>query len=754
MASKIQELLLAKGEKIALVGGIVGGLGLLALTFMEFGTTIKPPEKTKAFAAKAVQIQNTINTEVDPKTSDEVVKVDTRYQELKKELNFDEIDTQPFLVSVPYFDPIAQPTNLRINPIVRGPAEFQADVFNAKIYAYDIQDRGGKLLVGTLDFRKTGNQTAPNLKNFFNALRKGRKPPPGGWQNNQGRPTSPPVAGGGFGGGSPGGPPGRGGPGGGLGGGPGGGGGLGGGEEAGFGTGGGAAPGAGRTSFEANGARMEVKYVDMDSDQDLQGKQLALSLYPQRMVILQASLPYKQELEDIRRALRLPTLNDVFSTEGAAPVYTGVDVQRRIVYPDGRVAEWTDLKYQENFVPIYQRKVMDMPEKPDLMWVMMPPSYRLTMPLPMVLNDEYPITKLPLIQQTIEKQKQLLKAPAMPVPPSRLKGEGDIFAPASSSPLAGAQNVFGGSPAGPMGGGSPFGPGMMPGMAGTGDPANPMAPGGTMTTTQNAAEVPEHVLIRVLDTDPNIRPGMVYQYRLRVRMENPNFGKQKLVGNTFDADKKELESEWAEMPDKVTIPREDWVYAVDPPLDPKTNKPAMQLKDGQAVLQIQRWQPQITIEKFREPFGDWFVTELVVNRGTYVGGRTMVNVPLWSSENNKFVLRELKESLVGKSAPKEARKGVMMDLTRSDLLVVSIDGGKTKAPGFKVTRPVEDESTFEILLLNADGSLQVRSSAKDREESSRKDRENRWKAWVEDVDKNSKAVANPMGAGGKPGAFD
>ena len=259
-------------------------------------------------------------------------------------------------------------------------------------------------------------------------------------------------------------------------------------------------------------------------------------------------------------------------------------------------------------------------------------------------------------------------------------------------------------------------------------------------------------LIRIVDTDPNIRPGMKYQYRFQVKMENPNYNRKDQVSEASQALIEVLVGDWSAPSDTVVVPGENFLYGVDSmtvdPKDPKKMIP-LKLKDGQAMMQIHRWQSQVQIDKFKEPFGDFFVVDTVVSRGTYVGGKQFVNLPLWSSEFNNFILREFKDEKVVRG--KDPRRGAMLDLTRTDLLVVDTKGGRTafqKGPN----RTLEDESAQEILLLSSDGTLQVRSSAVDKDSPDRISREKSWKDWISEVEGLTRK-ALPTTGGTDPNRF-
>src|SRR5262249_57046242 len=104
----------------------------------------------------------------------------------------------------------------------------------------------------------------------------------------------------------------------------------------------------------------------------------------------------------------------------------------------------------------------------------------------------------------------------------------------------------------PLGGG-PLKPGTGSGVDG-GEGAGPTNP-----YTGQHLEAPDCALIRFLDI--YIEPGMVYQYRIQIRMTNPNY-KRKDVREDLARDK-ELNSPWYELPEKLFVPEELEYFAVD-----------------------------------------------------------------------------------------------------------------------------------------------------------------------------------------------
>jgi hypothetical protein len=267
-------------------------------------------------------------------------------------------------------------------------------------------------------------------------------------------------------------------------------------------------------------------------------------------------------------------------------------------------------------------------------------------------------------------------------------------------------------------------------------------------------EPPDHVYVRVYD--PNIQDGRVYAYRLRVKLKNPNFNKQGQVSKQSDADTEELpplEDHWFEFPQKVKVPQSGYHYVVEHTKpEPKAAFPLPEPNPskGQAVVQFQVWYDQLNLtESLKEPIGDWVVTEILATRGMYVGGKAFTPVPFWSSVDNSFVLREIP----GEKPPKgkDARKGAVIEPIRpKSLLAVDVGGGKMRVrvppnPGERTNRgtTVEDEAATEVLFLYPDGTLDLRSSAVDRGDADRKEREERFKKWVKDTEEKNPSAPPP-----------
>jgi hypothetical protein len=270
----------------------------------------------------------------------------------------------------------------------------------------------------------------------------------------------------------------------------------------------------------------------------------------------------------------------------------------------------------------------------------------------------------------------------------------------------------------------------------------------------------DHVLIRFFDAD--IQPGFTYQYRIRVKMKNPNFGRRD-VGRPDDARQEILFGDWMPIRDRVTVTSELNLYATDPVeykdriREKYKDQAVVNLLDNRngtvPVVQIQSWMEQVKIEGTkREPIGTWVVGEVPVFRGEYIGRRQLVPLPMWSAEKGTYILQELPKYKVWRA--REQPKGLLVDFTTRNLLV-DYEGGKVRPQ--VGDRSIDDEAGTELLVLRPDGSVVVRSSVADMEDKDRRDRFKKWEEWLENVKKATEQRGQPFSPGegdsgfGRPG---
>jgi hypothetical protein len=354
--------------------------------------------------------------------------------------------------------------------------------------------------------------------------------------------------------------------------------------------------------------------------------------------------------------------------------------------------------------------------------------------------------------------------------PGMIGGPGTMGGPGGRMP--GGPGMMGGpGTMGGPGGRMPGGPGMMGGPGGTGDASMPGGPGmmggGTMSNTQMGTDV-DHLLIRFFDLET--RPGYTYQYQIRMRMKNPNYGAKERVGRPADAAVEVLIGPPATTK-PITVPAENYLYAYQPDeyaLHAKElakengNEPTIrrlleqeEVENGRrAVVQIHRWAEQLNLGGGKaEPVGAWVVAELPVAPGEYIGRRQLIELPLWSAGMENYVLRELSGGVkvAPLKDPKNQPKGWPVNFRDpgNPSALVDFDGGRVKARVGE--RVVTDDSASELLILRADGKLVVRNSAADMADRERTERTRTWDEWLKRVKQRKGMAAPGQGPGGGPG---
>jgi hypothetical protein len=444
----------------------------------------------------------------------------------------------------------------------------------------------------------------------------------------------------------------------------------------------------------------------------------ALTVIPQRMAIIVASFPYKRQVEEHRKKLGLSSTVDVLKEsistgEGdgtALPTFRflGVSVERRTLDASGKEwTAWQPFDVGKDFVPIFLM-CLRCSESPD-------PSLGdlsfpgLVMPRPKQMRDD----QYPKVENELDNLKKTLK---------ELNRIGE-------SPKKGSHVA---DPFDPFGGEEKDSPEK--------DKETPQDPKGL---------VPEHCLLRVIDV--TVEPGKTYQYRLRVRMANPNYGR-KDVADPGAAKEKELQAEnWYQVSQTVVMPPEVVYYAVDQkalgepfikirrgPFDPEEVRGEKRPYRGinanvepgpsQTVFQIHQWLEAIGPKK-DFLIGEWSALERVlVYRGEYVARDERVDLPYWRITREKFVLAKGPD---GKGLPvhfgQEGAETLLVDFQGGDMAYDKVDGNKGGKPEM---RRVQDKASREVVLLSPDGKLRVSNSATDERDF---ERLNRHRSWLERV---------------------
>lgn len=516
--------------------------------------------------------------------------------------------------------------------------------------------------------------------------------------------------------------------------------------------------------------------------------------YPMRIAEIVASFPYKDQVREFREKLRLPSdeavLSELSLEEGKdgkkqnAFRFLGVTIQRRQLdaagKPVGDKDGWATLDLDGTYKPlvIFDGKRFEE-EDARLKPVIFPGlvmkkletlGSRHTPPL-----DEYPKVeeKLPTLKATLDALEK--KPDAMIATPALTNDPGSIFEDQSGPPNGpnGMGPGFPPPPGGsfPPGGSTPPGGSFPPNFTPPGGAFRPPYGPGALKPGQELA-VPDACLIRLFDV--NVEPGKTYEYRMQVRMANPNYHRTESASQTY-ADATELPTNsWYVLPQKLTVPNDLYYYAVDQkeldakapkePAEPGKEKekelklPAPPVQSNQTVLQIHRWVDYLYLKNRMElPVGDWVIAErAVVTRGEPIGPQR-VEVPYWRDTQDRFTMAtDVPPARASRMPPSmevpfvpENEAPVVVDFRGGDVTYRRTHP-KTDDPAAATDQPpaIQDKAPLEVLLFTPDGKLQAHDSANDIPDPQRVERLQKVRDWIKNV-KNSKAGGqdntNPLG---------
>ncbi len=762
-----KEFLLSKGEYLIVGFGGFMLLLLLIVGVLALSETADPQKIANELVQKSQSVRSRINDPNAQPSEQELEPVKVP-EWAEKGIAFVPASPADFPVYTPLFDTVAKPDPRKERPFVVPIQQYQVDLFRGAMYAYDIvtDPNSGRSSIAVLAETTAGKHDKEKAKTIASLLAKrGRVPP-----KKAGNPP-PKQPAGGFG------PPGLP-PGGGPGIPPGGGSGLGppglppglppGGDPGVPGEGGAYDPyGMGGSGYDVSAHRTEkvVEYIPLEegaiSEAIAKGKIPAMTVMPLRAIIVHAEVPLKLQREELRRALRL---KDIREAGQFGPVYDGFAVQRRITQrlPNGQVIvrqDWADYDFERVYAEIIQpRKLADQIEDGYLAYFIRY-DMALALPLPRIVEElgKYPEVRLPSILETIDKMK---KAQEKPIQASdtlkRLQGSGsrrDLYKPETGQltgastfygnfvgPPDGGEGVPGMSAPGPGLGGVPPG-GLLPpggGVPGVGG-AGPADPAQFYSNMPKNVEI-EHLLLRFIDVD--VQPGLTYEYRIRLRMRNPNFNRPQEVANPADAKIEFLESPWTTLDRPITLPPESFLFAGDvvdyrKRIDEEYKdrnmyelRTLLQARENQALVELYNWMEQVRTGSGREPVGAWVMAEIPVGRGEFIGRKHYVKLPLWSSVAQAYVLREVPDKVI--RTPPGAKdvaqpKGWLVDFTTPAILL-DFEGGALRER--IANKEVREDADTELLILRPDGKLEVRKSRQDQDDLLRKRLSEMWEQWL------------------------
>ncbi len=288
----------------------------------------------------------------------------------------------------------------------------------------------------------------------------------------------------------------------------------------------------------------------------------------------------------------------------------------------------------------------------------------------------------------------------------------------------------------------------------------PGAYGAGFLQTGQAFTVPDYILIRLFDV--TVEPGKIYEYRMQVRMGNPNRDRTDTASQAFAHQPELPAKDWYVLPEKVKVPLDVNYYAVDQakldaagpkePKDPSQPKevkaPIRPLKENQVALQIQKWVETLKTKREEEPIGDWVIADRVIAlRGEPISSQK-VEVPYWRKTQDRFTLATDGPSRSGRKGPPK------VDLSFSDgdePILVDFTGGDVTYKRAGQPQPVTDKGvSMNVLLLMSDGTLVAHDSAKDAVDPKRVARLKDNRDWIQDVKetKGGKDASTPFGTPG------
>ena len=521
--------------------------------------------------------------------------------------------------------------------------------------------------------------------------------------------------------------------------------------------------------------------------------------YPLRVAEIVASFPYKDQLREFREKLRLPSDEAVTSEmsleEGKdgqkqkAFRFLGVTIQRRQLdaagKPVGDKDGWATLDLDGTYKPLVIANGKRFEEEDARLKPVIFPG--LVMKKLVTLGDRRtpPLDEYPKVEEKLKTLKDTLdalekKPDAVISRPALTNDPGSIFED-QSGPPNGPNGTGPGFPPPPGGSFPPGGstPATRPGNL---TPATP--PGGAIRPSYGPdglkpgqeLAVPDACLIRLFDV--NVEPGKTYEYRMQVRMANPNYHRTESASQTY-ADATELPTNsWYVLPQKLTVPNDLYYYAVDQkeldakapkePAEPGKEKekelklPALPVQPNQTVLQIHRWVDYLHPKSRAADLavGDWVIAErAVVTRGEPIGPQR-VEVPYWRTTQDRFTMAtDVPPPPAGRAAKLPPSVDVPFVPENEAPVVVDFRGGdvtykrthpKTDDPAAATDQPpaIQDKAPLEVLLITPDGKLLAHDSANDIPDQQRVERLQKVRDWIKNV-KNSKAAGqdntNPLG---------
>jgi hypothetical protein len=535
--------------------------------------------------------------------------------------------------------------------------------------------------------------------------------------------------------------------------------------------------------FLDSGTAKEGEFIPVDQLEAKANATLLRTIRPVRMAEIVASFPYKKQVLQFKDKLHMNSIREVLEELSLEKVdvnpddpsageqaleafrFLGVELQRRqvdrqgrVIFPEAGENGYVLLDAEKEYKPLLVlSNLVTEEEDPQLDDVIVDGT---VMPrLASARENQYP--KIELELPTLAKTLETLTAErsAGAYVPKVTDFTADTFRVFRKQPLNNGNPGTGLKPPPPA-----KGPGVGTGSGGPRVPGGvrPLGgrvPGAPGTPAQDDKfTIPDYCLIRVLDV--TVKPGESYQYRLRVRMGNPN-KLRKDVANPNDADLPELvwssdkSQRWLEIGGITTVPTELHYYALDTKVVEKNYTGAYKdanVSRDQTVLQIHKYLENAAPGKGKNvPVGEWSVAErVIVARGEIIDRNVRVEVPVFLEEEHKWKLASTASTSGG-----SREQGIdvpFVGVPGRPTLLVDFDGGQLKYK--RGTDEVKENTAAEVLIMGPDGRLLAHNSAIDAADKDRMDMVTAWRTRIEALRKEMSADPKDPNKGTGAQQFD
>ncbi|MBI1915637.1 MAG: hypothetical protein HYS12_13030 [Planctomycetes bacterium] len=480
--------------------------------------------------------------------------------------------------------------------------------------------------------------------------------------------------------------------------------------------------------------------IEMRPINEIGGKKPAVGALPARIAVIVASFPYKQQIEEFKRALHKTSAGEVLTEHGRGDKgkpfksfeFNGVEVERMTLKDDGSEGAWEPLDVEKDFKQFVIRTNKSLEKENDdpQFKQILEASKKLVMRVPAQLPEDLKkpeaksadrkapdlVANLKNIQASLAKLKESKTQEVTP-PPTIASDEFSAY------------DVDGGAGTGKTNPATAF------------NPTDSGSGFGSFQVNSDWAkkndDTPlEHCLVRFVDV--TLEAGKIYKYRFKVKMMNPNYSpvpsERKDTYQHFAKDKVLTSQGWA-YTGLVSVPPDQYVYALNlPEFGLKLNTEMRKQEPwrwnfyyppGQdrnhAAVQIHRWvdsyspEPTKASDQNVKAVGEWLVAaRILVQRGEFVRDpEYKVPVPIKPTDLLEHELDSITK------ATRSQDKTLMPVDFGDETLLVDFEGGQegyTKTEGSDETAksvPVTDQCAVELLMMRPDGKMIARNSLTD-----------------------------------------